>query len=185
MHVVVATEPTEPLGMNPAPQAEGLPLRLPTDRHAELVSTNVVLGPTTVLHVVLTGRQQDRLTAVAVDLVVKEEVGLEPTGLQGINATTSVAKYERGRRRLAVMVDEVENDLHRRHALEEKVHLTSKSQVLRSLSDVEPQLCLPLARIARVELHDTVLEIESGERLVERSPVEHVKVRPPLTDLAR
>ncbi len=128
-------------------------------------------------------RQRDRLAALAVDLGMEEEIRREPAAGRRINPPHPVAKDERGHRRPAVVVADVEDHGHRRIAREEDVDVAPETQVLRPLADVEADPRLALAGVAAVDLDDPVLEAQSGERTLERTVVEHGHIGPALDEI--
>ena len=85
----------------------------------------------------------------------------------GIDPAAGVANDKRGARGLAIVIDDPENDLGRGNAIEENIRLVPEAEVLGSLSDVELDLGLPLARIPGIDLDNPVLELETGEGLIE------------------
>ena len=104
------------------------------------------------------------LATLAVDLRVEEEIGREAATGRGIDAPHAVTKDERGHRRPAILVSNVDNQRHGRVALKEDVEVAAKTEVLGSLADVEADSRLALAGIAAVDLDDAVFEARGPER---------------------
>ena len=101
-----------------------------------------------ILDLISSRRQGDRLAALAINLGVKEEIGREPPAGRGIDTPHLVAKDERRHRRPAVVVADIEHDVHRRIAGEQNVDLAPETQVLSALADVEADPRLALAGVA-------------------------------------
>ena len=114
---------------------------------------------------------------------MEEEIGREPAAGRGIDSPHPVPKDERRHRRPAVLVADVEHDATAGFASEKNVDVTSETQVLRSLTDVEADLRLALARIAAVNLHDPVFEAQPRKSTLERTILIHDHVGPALDDL--
>src|SRR5206468_12393352 len=64
-------------------------------------------------------------------------------------------------------------------ALEQHVDIVAKSQVLRALAHVETQLTLAPAGVARIELQNAILHLETRERRPQRLFVEYLDVQEP------
>ena len=144
-----------------------------------------VFRPAADLDLVGARRQQDGLTALAIDLGMEEEIGREAAAGRGIDAPQAVAKNERRHRRTAVLVANVDNHCDRGFAVEQDVDVAAETQVLRSLTDVETDPGLALARIAAVDLHDAVLQAQPRKGCLERAVLVHDDVGPALNDVGR
>src|SRR5581483_11836416 len=79
MNVVVARVPAKIGQLDPTPQLESLVV-FGGEGHRDLAFQNAVLRTARVGRLELAGREEHRLPIGAVDLVVKEEIGSEPTG---------------------------------------------------------------------------------------------------------
>ena len=87
-----------------------------------------------------------------IDLRMEEEVRFEAARIVGVD-TTALITNDKGRAgRLAIVIVNTENDLRGGNTIEENVHLVPEAEILGSLADVEFNLGLTLARIARIDL---------------------------------
>jgi hypothetical protein len=100
-------------------------------------------------------------TAVAIDLVVKKEVGCQATCLGGINSTFGVAENELACGRFTIDVLDVEFHLDGGLAAEKDCHFVAESQVLRSLANVEIQACFAFPRVAAEDLGDAIFQCQA------------------------
>ena len=75
------------------------------------------------------------------------------------------------------------DDIHRRLAREKNVDLAAEAQILRSLADIEADPRLALAGVAAINLHDAILEAQSGKGPLERPVIEHDHIGPALNDV--
>ncbi len=129
--VVVAGEPAVVGKLNPPLEPKRLFLVF-VRADGDFAFLDAVFRTAGVGHLVFAGWQTHRLTAIAIDLVVKEHVGRQPAGPRRVNAAQRVADHKLPHSRRAVVVDNVESHLH------------GRAQVNKTFNSLrKPRSCVP------------------------------------------
>ena len=81
----------------------------------------------------------------AIDLRLKEKIRGQALGLRRIHPAGGVTKLQPRRRRPSICIAHVELHRHGRQHFKEHRHLSPKAEILRPLTHVELQCCLPPA----------------------------------------
>ena len=184
VNVVVAGIPIVVDELDPALQTKRFAVRF-GDRYGDVSLENSIFRSPRISDLVLTGRQPDRFAVMTINLIVEEEVRGESTGSRRINAPALIANDELSRGRLAIRIQNVEANLHRRSAIKQDRNLAAKTQILRPLSDVKCQRCLTRTFVAAEKLNYPIFESQSRELSYERLLVEHIDVHPAIRDVLR
>ena len=180
--MVIARPPAHQRRINPALDFECLDSVRIGDGDGSVLRQR--LGAAIKSDIVLTGWQSHMLAITTINLRMKVKVGRKPLGLRRIHAAKAVTDFKTGGCRHVVFVEYLERDFVCRLAVEEQVNFAAKTEVLRSLANVEAELGIALAGVAAVKLHDAILQGQAAERLGERLGIVHRQAKPSIDDLA-
>lgn len=120
---------------------------------------------------------------MAIDLLLKEEVGRQPLGLWRIDTTQLVEKREPARGGLAVLVEHDQFHRHRGLHVEQHRHLRAEADVLCPLPDVERQHAFAFARLAAVDEQHGIFHLEPAQLLGHRLFDVHLEVEEAILDI--
>src|ERR1051326_195795 len=130
-------------------------------------------------------RQFQRFAVSAIDLGMKRKIGGEPLGLRRINSPLRVANDEFCGGGLVVFIADPQRDGAGGEASEKSVHFVAKTDVLRTLADVERDLRFAVSGIAAVELDDAVFERQTAKGLLQRLCVIALQFEPELVTVRK
>src|SRR5690606_32250852 len=106
------------------------------------------------------------------------EIRCEPLRLRGHDASGGVAEEEGGGGWSALLVEHPQGHAPRRKAVEEDRDLAAKTEILGALTDIQHEGRLAFPGVARIELHDAILELQSAQGRQKRLALEPLHVEP-------
>ena len=120
---------------------------------------------------------------LAINLVVKKEVGFESSGSRGIDSSLCIFDYQFRSRRFAIVVNDFQADLASRIALEQNGKCVSKADIGGTLPHVKRQLGFALPGIAAVKLYDAIFDFQTRQCIGEWTRIHHLRDKPAILDL--